>query len=398
MIKKRSLFLALALQFAFIHNIIAQSSNKLPTYIKIDKTKDITFEKGTDIFLTLSGKFKLTFDTTGNLVVVENGKTIWETKTAHKGAEKFVVQKNGNLIIQDAKNTVLWTSNSGLRGAISIIIDETGYLAARAKKGQIVWWTYDDIEIKPGANNRTVHYWYPDQIIFQSIHKKYLLLIENNQLTINDKEGTIYWSTPKNERKAVIVRFSKEGELGLYSSSEFKSEDIIWATNTANKGVTSIFLADDGYLYLNDANAKPVWTTNPVQFNKYFQMGNAKGTNKVNIEHGPVVSGEIAPGWFSAQWIFEPVAGTNYVKIKNRWKGTYLNIENGSEVQCTEIDPGWHSAQWRINPAPNGGNAIKNRWQNTYLVIDAQTGKLKCDSTTPPHSENGQWDFNYIIE
>ncbi|MGE4289040.1 MAG: RICIN domain-containing protein [Salinivirgaceae bacterium] len=398
MIKKFSLFLAITIQFAFVPNILGQSNNKLPTYIKIDKNSDITFEKGTDIFLTLSGKFKLIFDATGNLVVTENGKITWESKTANKGAEKFVVKKDGNLIIQDAQNTVLWTSNSGLRGAISIVIDETGYLAARAKKGQIVWWTYGEIEIKPGANNQRVQYWYPDQIIFQSIQKKYFLLIENNQLTIKDKAGVIYWSTPKNERKAVIARFSKEGELGIYSSFEFKSEDVIWATNTAHKGVQFIFLADDGYLYLNDANTKPVWTTNPIQYNSYFQFGNTTGTNKVNIEHGPVASSVIAPGWFSAQWIFEPVDGTNYVKIKNRWKGTYLNIENGPEVQCTEIAPGWHSAHWRINPAPNGGNVIKNRWENTYLVMDVQTGNLKCTSTNLPASENGQWDFNYIVE
>ena len=46
-------------------------------------------------------------------------------------------------------------------------------------------------------------------------------------------------------------------------------------------------------------------------------------------------------------WEIEPVEGTNYVRIKNRWKGTYINIENG--LNCTEISPDWHSAMWEID-------------------------------------------------
>jgi hypothetical protein len=46
-------------------------------------------------------------------------------------------------------------------------------------------------------------------------------------------------------------------------------------------------------------------------------------------------------------WEIEPVEGTSYVKIKNRWKGTYINIENG--FGCTEIAPDWHSAMWEID-------------------------------------------------
>jgi hypothetical protein len=56
---------------------------------------------------------------------------------------------------------------------------------------------------------------------------------------------------------------------------------------------------------------------------------------------------EIDPGWHSAMWELEPVEGTNYVRIKNRWKGTYVNIENG--LNCTEIAPGWQSALWKID-------------------------------------------------
>lgn len=128
-----------------------------------------------------------------------------------------------------------------------------------------------------------------------------------------------------------------------------------------------------------------------IEKNSFFNIKNRwKGTS-INIENALAV-GEVAPGWHSALWIFEPVEGTKYVKIKNRWKGTYLNLENG--FGCGEIAPGWHSAMWEIVPV-EGANyvKIKNRWKGTYINIE---NGLNCTEIAPGwHS--AMWEIDYNV-
>ncbi len=122
---------------------------------------------------------------------------------------------------------------------------------------------------------------------------------------------------------------------------------------------------------------------------------NAGGFNKIknlwkntyiNIEQG-LTCGNILPGWHSAMWEFEPSEG-NYVKIKNRWKGTYLNVESGN-LQCTQIAPGWHSAMWEILREGNFVR-IKNRWKGTYLNVES--GKLQCTAIQPGWA-SAKWEL-----
>ncbi len=395
--RKILFLLGILLQVSLYNPSCAQSTKRLPRSIKVDKDKDQCFSKGTELLLSFPIKYKLTFDASGDLAVLENDQKIWSSGTGNQGAEQFVIQKDGNLLVRKADGQILWTSNSALLGADRINVDG-GILIAQARKGQSVWRTDREIKILANVQNRTSQFWYPDQIILQSIHGKYQLFIEKNQLKVKDKNGLVYWSSPESSEEAHHVHFSREGDLGIYKKVESLPENLIWHTNTANQGVHSLFLADDGYLSLSAPGAKTVWTTRAVQYDKYFTFGNVNTGHKVNIESGSLAQSEIAPGWHSAQWIFEPIPKTNYVRIKNRWKGTYLHLENGPEVQCSEIQPGWHSAQWLINPGPGGGHIIKNRWKNTYLMVDPQSGKLKCIDTSIRQAENGRWLFEIMEE
>ncbi len=70
----------------------------------------------------------------------------------------------------------------------------------------------------------------------------------------------------------------------------------------------------------------------------------------------------------------QPGAGINdiqsFSKVRNIWKNTYLNNQNGALV-CTGIDNGWWSAQWQLIPV-SGTNLfnIKNKWKNNYISLD----------------------------
>jgi hypothetical protein len=89
----------------------------------------------------------------------------------------------------------------------------------------------------------------------------------------------------------------------------------------------------------------------------------------------------IQPGWWSAQWTLED-AGEGYVRIKNRWKGTYLHNESKS-LAAGAMQPGWWSAQWkreRYFPetyrSPTAGRATKVRTFDQYAWLTAHNAFL----------------------
>jgi pathogenesis-related protein 1 len=100
-----------------------------------------------------------------------------------------------------------------------------------------------------------------------------------------------------------------------------------------------------------------------------------KGTY-LNIENGTLQSTAIQEDWLSARWELIQVQEGQYL-IKNAWKGTYLNIETGA-IRCSAIQQGWLSARWAINYV-SGSKAIRisNIWKPT-LFINIEPGSPAC--------------------
>jgi hypothetical protein len=93
----------------------------------------------------------------------------------------------------------------------------------------------------------------------------------------------------------------------------------------------------------------------------------------IHAENTQVQAGTIKPGWESAMWVMEPVAGEpNYRRLRNVWKADeYLHVEN-EKLQVGPIQPGWESAMWAIEPVKGSTSVrIRNRWLDTnYLNIE----------------------------
>ena len=117
-----------------------------------------------------------------------------------------------------------------------------------------------------------------------------------------------------------------------------------------------------------------------------------KDDQYLNIEHSKIECSKINLGWWSAQWIIEPIKGTNLSRIRNRWKDDqYLHIEHG-KIECSKIHPGVWSAQWIIEPIKGTNlSRIRNRWKDDqYLHIEH--GKIECSKIHP-----GVWSAQWIL-
>lgn len=112
---------------------------------------------------------------------------------------------------------------------------------------------------------------------------------------------------------------------------------------------------------------------------------------EINIETGAPQSTPAAPGWLSAQWVFEEVSGTANVRIKNVWQGTYLNVETGT-LQVSAIQPGWLSAQWKLVAMSVAGTyRIENVW--TGAALHVEIGKLEAGNA-PGNWQSAIWKLS----
>jgi hypothetical protein len=117
-----------------------------------------------------------------------------------------------------------------------------------------------------------------------------------------------------------------------------------------------------------------------------------KPAEYIHVEQPTPASGNIQPGWHSAQWMLEPVAGTSFYKIKNRWKNQYLHIQQGP-LAIGDIQPGWWSAQWQLEAIPGTSfYRIRNRWKPT-VAIHNQNGRLEAGTI-----QDGWWSAQWEME
>ena len=210
----------------------------------------------------------------------------------------------------------------------------------------------------------------------------------------NDTYG--FSATPAGTRTYKYGTFSKAEILTqFWSTTEFISNQVLFFNlNNNSKPInTNLKLKGnkyDGFSVRCMRNVSVNQNQTMPQDNSFIKIQNTWKKTFLNIENG-IACSDIAPGWFSAQWVLEPVAGSDFVKIKNRWKDTYLHIEGGLAVQCSEINPDWYSAMWLIEPIEGTNQVrIKNRWKNTYLNIES--GNLHCTDIAPGWA-SAIWDM-----
>lgn len=126
-----------------------------------------------------------------------------------------------------------------------------------------------------------------------------------------------------------------------------------------------------------------------------IRFQNARNKQYIHVETLAPEAGEIQPGWWSAQWMIEPVEEEPpYVRILNRWTEGYLNVEN-YVLEQGEIGPGWWSAMWELEPVEGTKYVrIKNRWIEGYL--HNQNGQLELGDVDP--EQKCAWWLIDIVE
>jgi len=84
-----------------------------------------------------NGRFELTLQNDGNLVLYEKGKAIWSSETNGKNAKKLVMQSDGNLVLYGPNGPIWATNTSGNRNAYLMLQNDGNLVIYKA-----VWSTH----------------------------------------------------------------------------------------------------------------------------------------------------------------------------------------------------------------------------------------------------------------
>ncbi|MET3517893.1 YD repeat-containing protein, partial [Pseudacidovorax sp. 1753] len=106
------------------------------------------------------GRYILTFQTDSNLVMYDmhDGahQPIWHTDTYGKGADKLLLQSDGNLVMYKGTEAV-WASGTTGQGGTSLKLQNDGNLVLYTSANAGVWWTGqdNDFQIQPDRTSYT---------------------------------------------------------------------------------------------------------------------------------------------------------------------------------------------------------------------------------------------------
>ena len=172
---------------------------------------------------------------------------------------------------------------------------------------------------------------------------------------------------------------------GLMAAEPAAAGDVVTLRNLSEQ---SFLQAEGGQPVLAaDANGA-AWELEKIGSEGEVRLRHAGG-GYLNVEYDaryPAVCAA-GPSWWSAIWILESAPGTDFVRIRNKWRKTYLRIEDGrvevGEIGTNRQDTLWRMAQAtlpggtdprptppRVVSIPAAGNAFFNRSGKDGGVVD----------------------------
>jgi len=89
--------------------------------------------------VSCDGRFTLTMQSDGNLVLYQGSAALWATNTVNSGATKAIMQGDGNFVLYTAAGKPVWASNTAGNAGARLVAQNDGNLVILAAGGAALW-------------------------------------------------------------------------------------------------------------------------------------------------------------------------------------------------------------------------------------------------------------------
>ena len=117
----------------------------------------------------------------------------------------------------------------------------------------------------------------------------------------------------------------------------------------------------------------------------FVKIKNFESNAYLNNQNGPLACTPVNNDWWSAQWQIIPVRGTHYYRIKNRWKESFLCVDN-NDMLCTEAS---QNNLWYVQQV-GGSNLFIIQHAGTNSALTDQHGRLQVNPVFA-EQRNAEW-------
>jgi hypothetical protein len=326
--------------------------------------KGCRFLKPNEALKSPNDRFKAILEPSGNFVIKDFTRTMWETATSNlpfaKAPYQLVLNPNGNIMILDSNFNIIWLSvkreieNS--TGPYQVEMLDEGKLVVRDRRKKFVWESWPINNMSFGltffkkVEYRFVHcHGKPPRIKYILVSNGDNILLENEILKSENKK----WELLINNKKKLLLRSANFGKP--YQRIIYDSEIEI----------KSLVLKESGQLVLLCNQNKTLWSTYESYENSFIDSFKMILENSGNIQ---VIKGS----YDDILWSFpKPVNKDfnedfeNSVLDKSKWD-TSFDLEdnnNSSKIENYLIE--------------NGLLIIKNDFNqnNSFTTLNLKTKK-----------------------
>lgn len=88
---------------------------------------------------TADRRYRLAFQTDGNLVLYSTNRALWSANTHGRGAKRTVLQNDGNLVVYDGNGRALWNTQTHGRGSSTLVVQQDGNLVLYDSSSRPTW-------------------------------------------------------------------------------------------------------------------------------------------------------------------------------------------------------------------------------------------------------------------
>ncbi|HEV2342649.1 MAG TPA: beta-galactosidase [Actinocrinis sp.] len=91
--------------------------------------------------VSCDGRFSLTMQADGNLVLYMGGTVLWASNTIGKAAVKAIMQGDGNFVLYTSAGAAVWASNTAGNNGARLVLQNDGNLVVYSASGAALWAT-----------------------------------------------------------------------------------------------------------------------------------------------------------------------------------------------------------------------------------------------------------------